>query len=173
MHTIFNADNKNIYTRRVCIAATLVISAMLQNTSGLVPEIFGARAMLLIPATVCVAMFEREIPGTLFGMFAGLLWDMSAPSGGSFNAILLAAVGFACGSLITHLMRNNLVTALLLCSVFTVIQLLAYWLRVYIFGGDFKGALSLLTFYLPSGVYTVLWLPVFYFFTRMLMKRFA
>ena len=171
MRTIFNADNKNIYIRRVFFAAVLVAASMLQNTAGLLPEIFGARAMLLIPATVCVAMFEREIPGTLFGVFAGLLWDMSSPSGAGFNAVMLAAIGFACGSLITHLMRNNLVTALLLCSVFTVFHLVVYWLKIYIFGGNFRGATALFTFYLPSGIYTMLWLPVFYFLIRTLMKR--
>ena len=173
MRTVFNTDNKDIYKRRLCFAAMFVAAAVLQNTSGLIPEMFGARAMPLIPAAVCVAMFEREISGTLFGAFAGLLWDMSAPSGISFNAVMLAAVGLACGSLITYVMRNNLVTALLLCFVSAVFHLVCYWMKTYIFRGDFKGAVSLLTFYIPSALYTLLWLPVFYFSVRAIMKRFG
>jgi rod shape-determining protein MreD len=173
MLSILNTEKKSILLRRVWLTAVLVAASMLQNTAGLLPDIFGARAMLLLPAAVCVAMFEREITGTLFGVFAGLLWDMSAPDGASFNAVMFAFIGFACGMLIKYLMRNNLVTALLLCSVFTVLYLLGYWLRIYVFGGGFKGALSLFTFYLPSGIYTILWLPVFYFITRHIMKKYG
>ena len=50
----------------------------MQNTDGFFPQIFGVRALLLIPAVVCAAMFERDIVGMLFGLFAGMLWDITA-----------------------------------------------------------------------------------------------
>jgi len=165
-------ESRRALVRRLIFGAGLVAVAALQNTRGLLPSVFGIRATPLIPAVVCVAMFEREVPGVLYGLFAGLLWDASSASGGSFNAILLAAAGFACGTLITHLMRNNLVTALLLCSVSVTVHNVAYWAKIYVLGLGGNGALSLFTYYIPSCVYTMLWLPVFYFLVRAAMKRF-
>ncbi len=166
-----DSEHKKIYLRRAIFALGLTVLSALQSTPGLLPEIFGARPMLLIPAVVCIAMFERELGGIFFGLFAGILWDTVSLSGGSFNAILLTLCGFACGSLITHLMRNNLVTALLLTAVFTALHLLVYWLRIYIFAGNFGGALSIFTFYIPSCIYTILVMPIFYFSVRLAMKK--
>ncbi|MCL2507781.1 MAG: hypothetical protein FWF05_01255 [Oscillospiraceae bacterium] len=171
MRTKISIENKRVLIRRLAFGAGLVAVAAIQNTQGLLLSVFGIRAMPLIPAVVCVAMFERELSGVLYGLFAGLLWDMCSVSGGSFNAILLSAIGFACGALITHLMRNNLVTALLLGSGAAMIHQFAYWARVYVFEQRMDGALSLFTFYIPSCVYTLMWLPGFYFLVRAAMKR--
>ena len=85
-------DNKNIYIRRLCLAAGLLLTALVQNTAGLLPSFFGIHAMPLIPAVVCAAMFERELPGMFFGVFAGLLWDSVSASGGHFHAALLTVM---------------------------------------------------------------------------------
>ena len=66
-------ENKNIYIRRALYALLLLLAAVLQNTQGLFPEIFGVRAMLLIPAVVCIGMHERDIAGLFFGLSAGRL----------------------------------------------------------------------------------------------------
>ena len=173
MHKKLTVENRNLILRRIVFAVALLCIAAAQNTDGIVLSPLGVRPMLLIPATVCIAMFERETAGVLYGFFAGLLWDCVSVSGGSFNAIILMLAGFACGALIKHYMRNNLITALLLCSVTTVVHELTYWLRIYIFGGNLDGALSFFTFYLPSCIYTILWLPLFYFLMRAQMKRFT
>ncbi|MCR5484183.1 MAG: rod shape-determining protein MreD [Clostridiales bacterium] len=167
---IFNIENKKLRLRRLLFGAGLVLLSVLQNTDGLFPEIFGVRAMLLIPAVVCIAMFERETVGMFFGFFAGILWDMSSSSGGNFNALFLVFTCFVCGSLITYLMRNNLVTALLLSSVFTALHHLVYWLWAIIIKGNADRALSLFSFYIPSVIYTVIFLPIFYFAVRAGMK---
>ena len=171
MHNKVRIELNRVLLRRLIFGAGLVAVAVLQNTPGVLPSLFGVRAVPLVPAVVCVAMFERERAGVLYGLFAGLLWDICGGFGGNFNAILLTVVGFACGSLITHLMRNNLVTALLLGTGAALLHQSVYWARVYLFGLGLAGGVSLFTFYLPSCVYTMLWLPVFYFPVRTAMKR--
>ena len=101
-------DNKNVYIRRLCLAGIVLLTALLQNTEGLLPSVLGFRAMPLIPAVICIAMYERELPGMFFGVFAGLLWDSAARTGTNLNTILLTILAFVCGCLITHLMRNNI-----------------------------------------------------------------
>lgn len=165
-------DSKNIYIRRLCLAAGVLVVALLQNTDGLLPSVFGFRAMPLIPAVVCIAMFERELPGMFFGVFAGLLWDCVSPVGGNLYAILLAIFAFTCGALITHLMRNNILTALLLSGSASVLHMLLFFLKEYIFSGRFDGAYKLLTFYIPSLIYTMIFVPILYFPIMALEKKF-
>ncbi|MBQ7542325.1 MAG: rod shape-determining protein MreD [Clostridia bacterium] len=166
-------DNKNIYIRRLCLAAGLLLVALLQNTVGLLPSAFGIRAMPLIPAAVCVAMFERELPGMFYGVFAGLLWDGTSASGGNFHAVLLTIVAFTCGVLITHVMRNNFLTAILLSAGALFLYESCCFVRDIVIGGHLDAAYKILTFYIPSGLYSLLFLPVLYFPIRALEKRFA
>ncbi len=169
--TVNEFDNKKTYIRKACYAAGLVVVALLQNTEGLLPSFFGIRAFVLIPALVSIAMFERELSGMFFGVFAGLLWDVSSASGGHFQAIMMTAIGFICGSLITYLMRNNLITGILLSAGSLVVHSLLCWLKDYIFSGNFDGAYKLLTFYIPSCIYTMLFFPLFYFLVRFARKK--
>lgn len=166
-------DNKNVYIRRLCLAAGLLVVSLLQNTVGFLPSFFGIRAMPLITAVVCAAMFERETAGMFFGVFAGLLWDGSTASGSNFNAIILAAIAFVCGALITHMMRNNFLTALLMSAGAQFLYGCCCIVRDLVIGGHLDAAYKILTFYIPSGVYSLLFLPALYFPIRALEKRFA
>ncbi|HBT91305.1 MAG TPA: rod shape-determining protein MreD, partial [Ruminococcaceae bacterium] len=50
----------------------ILVLFVLQETPGLIPEIGGARPVMLIPAAVCIAMFESETPAMAFGLAGGL-----------------------------------------------------------------------------------------------------
>ena len=50
---------------------------ILQETPGLL-EFFGVRLMLIIAMVVCIAMFEGEFFGGIYGLFAGILCDTAA-----------------------------------------------------------------------------------------------
>ena len=68
-------ENFPIYIKRFILGAIIVIAALLQNTPGVMPQMFSANALLLIPVCVSVAMFESETVSLVFGLIAGLLWD--------------------------------------------------------------------------------------------------
>ena len=153
-------NNKNIYIRRLCLAGVLLLAALLQNTNGLLPSFLGIRAMPLIPAVVCIAMFERELPGMFFGVIAGLFWDMSSVSGGHFHAVLLTVIAFVCGALITHLMRNNFITAALFSAGGLVLHGLCCFIRDVAVSAHFDGSYMILTYYIPATLYSLLFLPL-------------
>lgn len=157
--------------RRICLALILLPVSVIQNTDGFFPQIFGVRALLLIPFVVCISMFERDIVGMFLGLFAGALWDIFA-SGASFNALFLTAVGFICGTLINTIMRNNVVTAFILSTAATVIYNICYWLFHYVFGGLDSAAYMLLRYYLPSIAYTVILVPLVFIIIRFVEKKF-
>lgn len=166
-------DNKNAYIRRLCLAGGLVVVALLQNTDGLLPAFFGIRAMPLIPAAVCIAMFEREMTGMFFGLFAGLLWDSMAASGGHFHAAMLTVLAFTCGVLITYVMRNNFITAILLSGGALLAYDAACITRDLVIGAHWDAGYKILTFYIPSGIYSLLFVAAFYFLLRAVEKKFA
>lgn len=165
-------ERKKLILRRGSLALILLVLSVLQNTEGFFPQIFGVRALLLIPAVICVAMFERDVAGMFFGLFAGALWDMNA-SGASFNALFLLAVGFICGTLINTIMRNNIITALLLTVVFVPVYEIGYWFFHYIVGELDMAAFMFWRYYLPGIAYTVLLLPVMFIFIRAVEKIFV
>lgn len=76
--------------------------------------------MLLLPATVSAAMNEHEFSGMLFGLAAGALWDIFSPVTDGFLALFFAFSAYIFGLLTHYFMRNTLLTALVLNTVFTV-----------------------------------------------------
>ena len=165
-------ERKKLIMRRGSLALILLVLAILQNTDGFFPQIFGVRALLLIPAVVCIAMFERDMAGMFFGLFAGALWDMNA-SGASFNALYLLAVGFICGSLINTIMRNNIITAFLLSMVFIPVYIVGYWFFRYIVGGLDMAGFMFVRYYLPSIAYTAVFLPLMFILVRSIEKYYV
>ncbi len=166
------SQNKKLIFRRLCLALILLLLSVLQNTNGLFPQIFGVRALLLIPAVVCIAMFERDIFGMIFGLFAGALWDVFS-SGASYNALFLLTVGFICGTLINTIMRNNVVTAGILSFTAITLYNIIYWLFNFVFSGLDSAAFMLWRYYLPSILYTAVFIPVMFIIIRSVEKHFS
>ncbi len=157
------------FIRRVCLSAAILLFAIIQNTPGWFPQIAGVRALLIIPLVTAAAMFERDVAGMLYGLFAGALWDVTA-RGSSFNAIYFLIVGYVCGVLINTVMRNNFITHLLLTGAAALLYNTGYWLWHYVFAGlDMKFAV-LFRFYIPGVIYTLILSPLI-FWLVMLVER--
>ncbi len=163
-------DNKEKYIRYLIYAAVIAAAALLQNSSVAFPEIFGARAFLLVPLSITISMHEREIPAALFGAFAGLLWDISSGNDG-FNTFVLMVLSAVSSILISHLMRRNIITAFVLGGGALVIYELLYIFINIILAGGGNGLNAFLTFYLPSIIYTLVFVPVMYCITSFINKR--
>ena len=164
-------SQKKTFWRRVCLAVLVLLLSVLQNGRGLFPEIFGARALLLIPAVTAIAMYERNIAGMFYGLFAGMLWDIFA-AGNNFNAIFLFALGFGCSTLINTIMRNNSVTHALLSSAAGFVYCLGYWLYHYVVMAQSGAVLSLFRYFIPCVIYTALLSPVIFMIVRAVEMKF-
>lgn len=165
-------QKKNLIFRRISLAVIILLISVVQNTDGFFPQIFGIRALLLIPAVVCIAMYERDMWGLGFGVFAGALWDVFA-SGASFNALFLMTAGFLCGTLINTIMRNNVVTASILTFIFSTVYNIFYWLFNFVFSGLDSSAFMLVRYYLPGIAYTTVFVPIIFIIVRAVEKKFT
>lgn len=164
-------ENKPKIMRRGFFFLAVLLLGVLQ-ISDVLPTFFGIRFLPLLPLTVVLGMFEREVYGLYYGLFAGILWDMNAGAGDGFNAFFFALVGFVCGLLMTYLMMNNLLTASLLCTVWSFLYFFVSWLIFVAARGVEGSAAMLFARYLPTAFVNILTLPVYYFTVRAVMKKF-
>lgn len=162
-------DNKPKYIRWAIFGVLLAVSVLLQNSVGGLLEFLGARVFLSIPFCVAIAMFEREVPAAIFGALAGALWDVSSGVDG-FNSIILMALCAVNSLLISHIMRNNLITAFVLgAGSVTAYELLYIAVRFWGAGNPVR---QIFAFYLPSLIITVAFVPVCYFIVKSIYNHY-
>ncbi len=155
-------NNKPKYIRFGLYVLIIGLVALVQNSPYILPDIFGARAFILLPLLVSIAMFEREIAAAVFGVLAGVLWDIGSARDG-FNSIVLLLICAVCSLLIIRLMRNNILTALVLGAGSVISYCVLYILINLVLSGAGASVIQVFTFYLPSCIYTLVFVPIFYF----------
>ena len=128
---------------------------LLQNVQGLFPEVWGARCFLLLPVTIILAMGEDEKNGALLGLFAGLLWDLTSGVHMGFNCIA----------------RDIFITNFVSITVATVLYGFIYWLFFIIIKGVKGGEMTLVTFYIPCVIYTLVLTPLIYLILRPIKRK--
>lgn len=162
-------DNKPKYIRWTVYALLLAVAVLLQNSCGGLTEIFGARIFISIPLCVTVSMFEREVPAAVFGAFAGALWDVSSGVDG-FNTLVLMILCAVCSLLISHLMRNNIVTAMALgTGGIAAYEIIYIAVRFWGAGSPLR---FMFCFYLPSLLITVPFVPLCYVLVRFIYNNY-
>jgi rod shape-determining protein MreD len=144
----------------VCYCLIILVVDLLQNTGGLFPEIFGARCFLLLPLVIILSMSEDVFAGTMLGLFAGLLWDLTGAVHLGFNCIFIAVMCFFSSALATYITRDTFITNMISSAIVITLYCLMYWLFFIIIKGVDGGELTIFSFYIPSGIYTAVLTPV-------------
>lgn len=164
-------QQKILWARRGIFALLILLAHLIQNTPGWFPAFFGMRAYFLLTFTVCLGLFEREIAGAMFGLFAGVLWDTVSPLGDGYHAFLFLLIGAACGLLINTVMRNNLITALLLNTGAHILYAALYTVLFTVAQGIDSAGWLFFRYFLPSALLSVLFTPIVYLLVRFVMRR--
>ena len=163
------------YIKWTAYGLLILLFSILQSTPRLIPEICGASPLLLVPLTVCIAMYVGPVGGAAAGIAGGFLWDLYSDRLLGFNALLLLAVGCACGLLVRLLLRNNLLSALLLVGGALLFQGLADWFFTVLLLGRDSPLYVLLHMTLPDLLYSLVLAPLIYALvtgvTRLLRHR--
>lgn len=141
---------------------------VLQSTPLLLPAFFGERPMLLTMCAVSMAVFEGDVTGMWFGLAAGLMLDVGSTGPFGFYGLVHLAVCFGCGALVMSLMRNNVVTALLLGLASCVIVCTLQWI---FFAGSWDIVFFVPQILLPRVAYSVACMPLFFYFNRAIATR--
>lgn len=158
-------------TKYLCFGALLLLADLLQNTAGLLPEIFSARCFIIIPALIILIIGEEEIMASIIGLLTGMLWDLSSGVHLGFNCIFFAVLCFGISALLNHLMRDTFITNMLMCAFGIVLYCIIYWLFFIVIKGVDNAQMTIFTFYLPSAIYTMLITPITYAILKKIKKK--
>lgn len=146
----------------------LFLVYIIQFTPSLLPRFFGESPMLLTVCAVSIALLEGDIAGMCFGMAAGLLIDVGSTAPFGFYGLVNLVICYGCGLLVMYLMRNNIVTAVILGFAAAVLASAAQWLFL-------SGSRDLLYFIpnilLPRAAYSTVTMPAFFYFNRAITTR--
>lgn len=166
-------DTQKLVKRRLIFFAVTVLCALLQNTDGYFPSVFGAHFFILIPLCIAIAIFEGEIWGSLFGIFAGALWDFVRGGGDGYNVLFLFLMCVFSGLLVRFLMQKNFVTALSLTAGSCFLYSVFYVMFFISAQGIDNSSYLFFRFYLPSAVLSTLLVVIFYPFAKAVSKKYA
>lgn len=163
-------SRKNLY-KKYGLYTILVILVAVCNYSGLVPQLFSLDAMVMLSLCVSIALYEKSIPGMVFGILCGALWDLGTTQADGYYTVVLAAVGFISGSLSTFFLRNNILSCLLLTFVSAFTSNVGHWALFYLRKG-YDGAVKVFfEFYLPSAVYCLAFGAILYYIVGYIHKE--
>lgn len=151
------------------IALVIILSATI-NTTG---KANGARPLLLIPVVVCISMSQSEIVSGIIGAVCGLLMDITCGTLVGVNAVVMLVIGVTISLLCLHLIKNNLVDAVLLTAAACMIQGFINFFFNYAIWGVSNYFSVLLKILIPSCLFTVICSPVAYFVIRIIMSKLA
>lgn len=165
-------QNKTKLKRYVAYVLILLLAHLFQNSIRIFPEILNVRPILIMSLSLCIAMFEGEFIGAIFGLFAGAIWDTVTVAADGYNAAFLMMMCAVCGVVLRIFLRNNLVTFAIINSVSTVFYFLTYVLFFYVAKGMDGAGVLLLRCYLPMTLYTLMLTPFVYAVIREINKRY-
>lgn len=168
--TFYN-ENKANRVRRIKIAAVIFVTFILQNNPSFFPRPSAVPVMLLVPLTVCVGMFEREIWGMVFGLFAGILLDAFSAESLCFHSIALTTIGFVSGLLITGIFRNNLKTCFLFSTTALFLYNTLYFMIFYLPSAHGGAGYIYANVYFASVLYTLIFTIIFYYIIRLISSK--
>ncbi len=95
--------------------AMIVFGAyILQTTPGLL-EFCGIKPIIVLPLCICIAVFEGEFVGGLFGFFMGLFCDSSSEIVFGFNALIYLVFCVFAGLAAIYVFRRSTMNVMLLC----------------------------------------------------------
>ncbi len=155
----------NRLIRYLAYTLELLVLFMLQETPGLLPEIYGARPVLVMPAAVTIAMLEEEVPAMAFGILAGLFCDFGYSGVLGFHALVLGVLCFIVSLMVQAYMQVNMVTAFLTGIWTLALTISAQWLFFYYFRFS-EPNYAFLHHYLPKYLYTLLFVPLIHLLNR-------
>ncbi len=117
------------------IAYTILIflTVLIQSTLGSYINVYGVKPNITIVVIVVVALLRNNIEGAVVGFFCGLLQDSASGMVIGFYALLGLYLGLTVSSLNKKLYRENVLIAVFLTFVFSVIyEYLVYFLNTFL-----------------------------------------
>ena len=152
--------------RYIAYTLEIIVFYVLEQTPRFVPEVFGAKPLLLLPIIIMIALFEGERVALGFGIFIGVLLDSSFSWNLGFYAITIPILGYILGLISRNIIKNTFPTAMIVSalSIFSIYTL--HFLIYYVLSGFIYTLYAYFFHYLPNIFYTLFTCILFYYFNK-------
>lgn len=131
------------------------------------------KPLLLIPVALCISINEDELTSACTGVICGLLTDISCGRLFGYSAIFMVSACVFTSLLFVHLLRRNIVNAVIVTTVMTFIYgILDYLLYYAIWSNEDVSAIYTGTI-LPSCIMTSVSAVILYPLIRAIRHKFT
>jgi len=161
--------DKKDFLRRLCYFGVAVFFYMLM-TGGF---FLRWQPLLMIPLAIAVAMFEREVAGSLFGAFCGLMIDAACGNLFGMSSIWLMPSALAASLLVMNLIRPNFINHLWLVTATCIIMAFMEYFFKYIIWDEPNSGVILIMYIIPSYLAAIVLSPAVYFLIRAISLKFS
>ena len=157
--------------RYLAYSLEILLLFILQSTPRLLPEIFGSKPLLLIPAVLLISFMESEVPAMFFGLAGGLMLDFSYGDNIGFYTFFLTVICF----FVSLIYRDNFVVSFVNAAAFMSVicagLLILYFLFFYVFAGKGDALYYFVHHYISRILYTIVCGMLLYFLNKFLFKN--
>lgn len=153
---------RNGYVRHTLLGVIMLFSFVITSIPNFLPAFFDCFPATLIAFLAPVCLFEKEIGGGYYGLFAGMLLDLYSVNGGIYSTVALCVLGVLAGLVARHFFVINFYSALTLTAMISFVHLTGYWLVFTVFSGVQQPLFAYVRQTLPTILYTVVFVVIFY-----------
>ena len=150
------------------INVLIILMAFFLRYGGITFKIGQAVPILLIPIVISISIFFGENATLLAALLAGVLMDSASADTSIFNTMFLLISSTACSVMANRLLNRNLKAAVCLSAGFSFGYFAVKYLIFYVFGGVSVNYDYFVYYFIPSVLYTAVWIIPFYFLERKL-----
>ena len=125
----------------------------------------------IISLAIGVSMREQEFSSSIFGIFCGLMLDISLGTLFGFFAVFIMPCCFFTSLLSRNLIKTNFLNHIFCTSASTLLSFAAYYFFNYIIWNTQGRSIILLRILIPSFFATVITAPLMYFLTKFIAGK--
>lgn len=157
--------------RYIIYSIELLVLFVIQGTPNLVPELFGGKPSLLLPAVLTIAMFEPKITALIFGIVGGILTDIGNGGVIGFFAIIMTIFCYFISYLTSEVIRTKLYIAMAISIIIISTAMLMHFVFFYVLCGYGESGYFFVSHYLSRIIYTVSLTPIAYYINKTLALK--
>ena len=154
------------------VYAVIVFAAYIIQTTPNLLDFFGIKPLLVLPMCICLAVFEGEFEGGVFGFIVGLFVDSTSETVFGFNSLVFLVLSVSAGLLAIYVFRRSTMNVMLLCLFAVFIRALLEFFFAFVIYGYPNLEPYFYTQFAPQVVLTSIFAYPFCEFFRYLHKKF-
>lgn len=158
----------------ILINALLLIAACTIQYNGIFTvKIGNANPMLPLCVLISLSMFSSELGAVIAAMFTGMIADSAAATPIGFNTVIMMVTALSVSITVHYFFNNNIRSAAALAAMASLFYFTLRWLFAIFIGSIAEDLEYLLSFALPSAVYTTVIVIPLYYLQRYIHKRYS